>query len=139
VAGFTGMGGRFQTEWVAGFHRNRWPVWTGILRQNYLTSVKADGQQSTIEIETAPLEVKIFEAWFMARTIALAEVKDVQLDESGQYVLWYMTKIGHQMFPDFKELSLQEQLDEGHKCLKALIEESSGKFPRNPTRPFTRH
>jgi hypothetical protein len=31
VAGFTGMGGRFQTEWVAGFHRNRWPVWTGIL------------------------------------------------------------------------------------------------------------
>jgi len=24
------MGGRFQTEWVAGFHRNRWPGWTGI-------------------------------------------------------------------------------------------------------------
>jgi nitrogenase molybdenum-iron protein alpha/beta subunit len=33
VAGFTGMGGRFQTEWVAGFHRNRWPVWTGILKR----------------------------------------------------------------------------------------------------------
>jgi hypothetical protein len=35
VAGFTGMGGRFQTEWVAGFHRNRWPAWTGILIQPY--------------------------------------------------------------------------------------------------------
>jgi len=31
VAGFTGMGGRFQTEWGAGFHRNRWPLCTGIL------------------------------------------------------------------------------------------------------------
>ena len=31
VATFTGMGGSFQTEWVATFHRNRWQPWTGIL------------------------------------------------------------------------------------------------------------
>jgi len=25
-----GMGGRFEPEWVAGFGRNGWQVWTGI-------------------------------------------------------------------------------------------------------------
>jgi hypothetical protein len=32
VATFTGMGGSFQTEWVATFHRNRWQPSTGILK-----------------------------------------------------------------------------------------------------------
>jgi len=30
VAGFTGIGGSFRMEWVAGFERNQWQAWTGI-------------------------------------------------------------------------------------------------------------
>ena len=36
VATFTGMGGRFQTVWVATFHRNRWQPWTGIHNSGWL-------------------------------------------------------------------------------------------------------
>jgi hypothetical protein len=39
VADFTGMGGSFQTEWVAGFHRNRWQPWTGIHTRKELLEI----------------------------------------------------------------------------------------------------
>ena len=53
VATFTGMGGSFQTEWVATFHRNRWQPWTGILsgQGQMFYSFDEDGRQGQFPMQ----------------------------------------------------------------------------------------
>jgi hypothetical protein len=46
VAGFTGMGGSFRMEWVAGFERNQWQAWTGIRNE---AKQRALGRTSSYE------------------------------------------------------------------------------------------